>query len=361
MLFIDHYHAPHLGGGEEYLLTAANGLKNYGFDVYILALPGSSLAKTSRQKGLNTIEASFFTKNPLRDAAAVRNIIIDLAPDVVNTHGYYSGIIGRVAASNIRSTRVVCTVHTEPLPFKGGLKFRLRGVVEKATSSNVHYIAVSRTIKNQLSRLGISKEKVSVIFPAYNSGLVRQTNSRLENGFIFGSAGRLEKVKGFDILIRAFSLIANQCSLARLIIYGEGSQRHNLENLVRKLNLGDRVFLPGYVPPEELYRDIHIFVSSSIAEGFSITLLNAARLGIPCICTSAGGQVEIIEHQKTGLVVAPGDADALAEAMLFACKNYEAVLKLARKAKLFTEEQFSPEKLVHAHRDLFTKLAGSSQ
>jgi len=361
VVFIDHYNAPHLGGGEEYLLTVAQGLKNYGFDIYILALPDSALAKTSHQKGLKTVEASFFTKNPLRDAAVVKDIIIDLAPDIVNTHGYYSSIIGRIAASNISNTRVVCTVHTEPLPPHGGLKFRLRGLLERSTSRNVHYIAVSREIKRQLSFLGISEEKIAVIYPAYSSDLVWHINPHQKNSFIFGAAGRLEKVKGFDVLIRAFSLIANRCSNVRLIIYGEGTQRRRLETLVSKLNLNKRIFMPGYVPTQEIYRDMHVFVSSSFSEGFPITLLNAAHLGIPCICTSAGGQVEIIDHQKTGLVVPPGDIKALAKTMLFACKNYENMLSMAQRAKQFIEERFSPQNLLYGHRELFEKLVRSSK
>jgi glycosyltransferase involved in cell wall biosynthesis len=361
VLFVDHYYAPHLGGGEEYLLTVAQGLKNYGFDIYILALPDSALAKTSRQKGINTIEASFFTKNPLKDASVVRDIIIDLAPQIVNTHGYYSHLIGKLAASNIKNTKLVCTVHTEPLPSYSRLKFKLRGIFERATSKNVYYIAVSREIKRQLSLLGISEEKVAVIYPAYNENLVWQANLHSKKGFTFAAAGRLEKVKGFDVLIRAFKLIADQGNHEQLVIYGEGTQRRSLEVLIQKLKLANQILMPGYVPPEELYKEIHVFVSSSFSEGLPITLLNAAYLGIPCICTSAGGQVEIIEHEKYGLVVKPGDVDALASAMLFVCKNYEAALKMAKEAKVFTEERFSPEKLVRSHIELFIKLAGSTQ
>lgn len=112
LLFIDHYYAPYLGGGEEYLLTAAEGLKNKGFDVYLLALPDSDLAKASQERSIPTIEVSFFTRNIFRDANAVRKVIKEISPDIINTHGYYSGIIGRLAAAGLKNVKIVCTVHT---------------------------------------------------------------------------------------------------------------------------------------------------------------------------------------------------------------------------------------------------------
>lgn len=356
LLFIDHYHAPHLGGGEEYLLTAAAGLKDRGLDVHLLALPGSSLSRASQEKGMSTIEAPFFTRNVFRDARTIRSVINDVKPDIINTHGFYSGIAGRLAAKGLKNVRVVCTVHTEPKPVNAGLSYRIRGLVERATSGGIYYIAVSEAIKNQLVSLGISRERITVIHPALTTKAEPPGSRTATEVFVFGAAGRLEKVKGFDILIRAFSLIADRCSHARLHIYGEGTLRQSLERLVEQLGMSGRVFLPGYVPVEKLYRDMTVFVSSSVAEGFSITLLNAAGLGIPCICTSAGGQVEIIEHRKTGLVVPPGDPYALADAMLFACTNYPAVLELAAQAKKLTATRFTPENLVSKHENLFSRL-----
>lgn len=242
-----------------------------------------------------------------------------------------------------------------------GFYHKLRNFLEAATSKRVHYIAVSNAIKSQLTKIGISEQKITVIHPAYNisqKSLVRRTN---RDCFVFGAAGRLEKVKGFDILIRAFSKIAELCSNVQLHIYGEGTQRSSLQRLASHFRLVNRVLLPGYKPTELLYQDMDVFVSSSLTEGFSITLLEAAHLGIPCICTSAGGQVEIIEHQKTGIVVPPGNANTLADAMLFAYQNYDIMLKLAAEAKSFTDDRFSPEKLVNRHDELFKKIIQSYQ
>lgn len=356
ILFIDHYPAPHLGGGEEYLLTAAAGLKKLGFEVAVLALSNSGLAHASRTAGIKTYEANFFSKNIFKDRSAVSEVIEQFKPDIINTHGYYSGIVVRLAAARTGNVPVVNTVHTEVRPLNGGLSRTIRNLVEKQTSKNVYYIAVSHTVARQLQDIGISKEKISVIHPAYDPS-VEPFSKKSGGVFTFGAAGRLERVKGFHLLIQAFARAVNQCGDVRLVIRGEGNQRQKLEKLIHRLGIENRVLLPGYVTERNrIYEGFDVFISSSLLEGFSITLLNAAVSGVPCICTDAGGQTEIIEHKRTGLVVPAGDENALADSLVYAYRHYDEMLTMAELARDSLLERFSPHVLVNKHAELFTGL-----
>ena len=129
--------------------------------------------------------------------------------------------------------------------------------------------------------------------------------------------GRLHRQKGFDVLLRAFQVCAQQHPDWRLEILGEGDIRPELEELATKLGLSDRVSMQGAVPDvlKRLQRAA-IFVLSSNFEGFPNALLEAVAVGVPTISTSCrSGPDEIIDHMKNGVLVPVGDVTLMASAM----------------------------------------------
>ena len=134
----------------------------------------------------------------------------------------------------------------------------------------------------------------------------------------FVSVGRLEKVKGFDLLICAFAEIADRLPDWDLVIYGEGKERPALEELISSLGLNERVSLPGADMHAFLKaRECEVFVLSSRSEGMPNALLEALSCGLACVSFDCeNGPRELIEHEKNGLLVEAENRDALSEAML---------------------------------------------
>jgi glycosyltransferase involved in cell wall biosynthesis len=129
--------------------------------------------------------------------------------------------------------------------------------------------------------------------------------------------GRLTAQKGFDILIEAFARVAGKHPDWRLVIYGEGRDRTELETLRDALSLQGRVELPGITRNIEIaFAEAGLFVLPSRFEGYPNALLEALAAGLPAIATSGpGGASEILEDGKYGLQVAPGDVIAMASAL----------------------------------------------
>lgn len=127
--------------------------------------------------------------------------------------------------------------------------------------------------------------------------------------------GRLENIKGFDILIKAFGRL--KCKGVNLVLLGEGSQRAYLEGLVEDLQLKSRVFLPGFIAYSRLVvRDSRLFVLSSRFEGFGNVLVEALSTGVPIVSTDCpGGPREILNDGRLGHLVPPENVDALATAI----------------------------------------------
>jgi glycosyltransferase involved in cell wall biosynthesis len=120
------------------------------------------------------------------------------------------------------------------------------------------------------------------------------------------------------VVLRAFALIQEQLSGARLIVAGDGSQRARLEELSRELSLRGVEFR-GRVPPAEmpaLYDEADVYLNASEIDSMPISILEAFASGLPVVTTEAGGIPFIVANEKTGLLVPLGDHEALAAAAL---------------------------------------------
>lgn len=132
----------------------------------------------------------------------------------------------------------------------------------------------------------------------------------------FVAMGRLEHQKGFDLLIDAFAQLSRDVS-ARLLIFGEGNLRAELQSRIDRYGLGDRILLPGYTPaPSAQMRAATAFVLSSRYEGFGLVLVEALAAGTRVIATDCDyGPAELLQGGRFGTLVPAGDPAALAAAM----------------------------------------------
>lgn len=134
-------------------------------------------------------------------------------------------------------------------------------------------------------------------------------------GPYIAAVGRMVPSKGFDALLSAFAELAPEFPDWRLVIAGDGDDRPRLENLARKLNIEERVLMPGWLEePLVLLRKADIFVLSSRYEGFPNALLEAMSCGLAVVSTRCCGAIDAITHDVDGLLIAPDDAAELAQA-----------------------------------------------
>jgi glycosyltransferase involved in cell wall biosynthesis len=172
------------------------------------------------------------------------------------------------------------------------------------------------------------------------------------------AVGRLHTVKQFDLLVTAFSTLAPHFPDWDLWIWGEGPERASLDAQVVELGMGERVFLPGrtLTPWVEMAR-AQVFVLSSRLEGLPMAMMEAMALGLPCVsfdCPS--GPRELTQGGEDGVLVPPGDAGTLAEALSRVLADEPLREELGKRAALSIQKRYSLQKVLRLWDDLFARV-----
>lgn len=179
-------------------------------------------------------------------------------------------------------------------------------------------------------------KKRDVIIPnAIFNETVYSLNVPAQREKLICAVGRLNKQKRFDILIDAFASIADKIPEHRMVIFGEGELRTELEEKIASLSLEERISLPGTDSQAvKVVNRADVFVLSSDLEGMPNVLMEAMAMGVPCVSTRCDmGPEELIENEKNGILVEVGNAGQIAQAMLNIIENPALADKLSANAR----------------------------
>ncbi|MFE7750319.1 glycosyltransferase family 4 protein [Streptomyces sp. NPDC057428] len=177
------------------------------------------------------------------------------------------------------------------------------------------------------------------------------------------AAGRLHRVKRYDVLIRAFAEVASARPGWRLRIYGggdaSGNERQPLRALIEELGLAERVLLMGSVDPMEAeWPKGSIAAVTSERESFGMTIVEAMRCGVPVVATDCPhGPAEIIEDGTDGRLVPLGDTAGFARALLALVDDDGLRHRMGRAARS-SAARFDPALIAERHEKLFAELVG---
>ena len=189
-----------------------------------------------------------------------------------------------------------------------------------------------------------------VVYPAVdvpNSNPTWTCPRRCESDGVIGTARRLIPIKGVIYLIRAFALLRHDIPGARLEIAGSGPEQPLLEREVQLLGLRDAVrFLGWQADIESALKRWDIFVLPSLEEGFGVAALEAMAAGLPVIASAVGGVPELVEDGRTGLLVPPADAAALADRLRLLLLNPMLRQSMGNAGRDRAHKCFSSEQMI---------------
>jgi glycosyltransferase involved in cell wall biosynthesis len=312
-----------------------------------------------RRSPLYAIMPLFFVAAGMRRAWALAR---QHRYDVVHVHWPMPMALVGWAARRAHRMPMVTTFYGIELRWvQSGLPF-LRWLVRWAARTSAQAVAISSYTARELRKF--TDIPIEVI--PYTAELPPPAASGASRGndrtILF--VGRLIERKGVQHLIRALGAVREQTA-ARLVVIGEGPERRRLETLAREAGVAEHVDFRGRVSDEELrraYATADVFVLPSVldarqdTEGLGVVLLEAMNYSVPVIASDIGGITDIVQHDRTGLLVPPGDDAALATALARMLTDAALSRTLGAAGQRRLRDAFSWERIVEQWEEVYRRV-----
>lgn len=263
----------------------------------------------------------------LLNSKPLKKLLADIQPDLLHVHyasGY--GTLGRLSGYH----PLLLSVWGSDVYDFPATSFLHRALVAANLKDADWVCSTSEVMAQQTKSLGADIPNLSITPFGIDLDKFRPLPSLRDNNYLtIGTVKRLTPKYGVDILIKAFAqarktAIANYPELAtklRLTIVGDGTQRTELENLAKQLQIAEITNFVGAVPhqqvPEYLNQlDIYVAASRLDSESFGVAVLEASACGLPVVVSDAGGLPEVVQNKVTGYIAPKENVTATAEAIL---------------------------------------------
>ncbi len=349
------------GGISSYLLTLSRGLMSQGHEVFALT-SGGDLVEKFESAGGKHFAFGFRVKSDgdpriyfsLPHAKAFAQIKVD----IIHSNTRATQIMGSSYSRRLGAPHV-STCH-------GFFKPRFFRRIFPCWGKRV--VAISRPVEEHLIRdFHVDPSKVVLIpngidlaefsIPTKEAREAKRRQYNISGGPIVGIIARLSDVKGHVYLIKAFKDVLERFPSAKLLIVGEGSEEKNLRRLVNDLQLSSHVtFFKIVDRTAEMMPLFDVFVMPSLQEGLGLSVMEAQAMGLPVVASRVGGLPDLIEHNRTGVLVEPQNSQTLACAITTVLENPAKAWDMGRSARIFIEKHYGAHQMVQKTTQLYESV-----
>lgn len=370
------------GGTEAQTLTLAKVLLAAGWEVTVCCYHESDpiVASAFEEAGARVLLLGLSRRLDLIGVAgALRSAFRASRADVVHVQYLAPGFTAVLAARAARVKTVFATVH-QPGSAHGP---RERLLVRAAALFCTRFFAVSTAVERSWfgdacvldPDLRHLRERHATIYntvdtPAIVAAGQGSTREDLRGRFgiaadapVVGFVGRLRHEKGLDVLISALPLVLVDFPKARLLVVGDGPEAASLSALAEQLGVSDRMVWVGRCDRLEVWRllaALELLAVPSRFEGFGLAAAEAQAAGLPVVASRVDGLAEVVRDGETGLLVAPGDPEALAAAIRAMLEDPPRARRMGLAGRQHVAASFSPERFAAAIQAVYRTCAASA-
>jgi len=350
-----------IGGLEKGITT----IVNYGspeFEHVIVSFIDSKESEKLLIKDIRIITLNKRDGNSFKFILDLSRLLKQLKPDVVHTRNW-SGMDGILAAKLAGIQTIIHGEHGWDMldPFGDNTK---RKFVRRFLSKMVQeYTCVSKQIKNWLETDIKVRKKITQIYngidiekyrPAKQDEKIELKHffSLSKENFVIGIVGRVELIKNHSNLFKAFHLVQQKYSFARLIIVGDGKEIQRL-----KSEAFENILFFGYRADTDIVmRCMDVFVLPSFNEGISNTILEAMATGLPVIASNVGGNPELVENGVNGFLVDPSDPVQMADRVMGYISRPDIIVRHGEQGRKLAVDKFSINAMVQKYESVYNVI-----
>ena len=341
-----------IGGAGRVILNYLRYADRTKFETLVAIPRGSLLKEPLENEHVQVYEVDGMADRSYNkeDVKLLQDLIRQVKPDLVHTHGALSG---RIAAKRCHVPVLYSRHSAFPVPAK--LKYPPGRWVNKLINEHYadHIIAVSPATRDNLVESGISPKKITVVMngiapvpetsPEERAAL-RESLGLEKNTFVFGILARMEDYKGHLYLVHAAKLLKDQGRTNfRVLMAGTGSFEDEVARAVVEMGVEDVVQMLGFRSDvDQLLNILDVQLNASYGtEATSLALLEGMSLGLPSIVSDYGGNPFLVEHGVNGLVFPSQDSLALSKCMTRLMDHPNEVKAMGQRAKERFNAQFT--------------------
>jgi len=349
-----------VNGAIVHCLLVTRELARRGHSVTVLCRPKSWIRQQLRSDPVEVVESDLHVR-PLDELRRVVAIIREKRIELVHTHMTSAHVFG-VLVRWMRGAPCVATAHAHRRQWHWMFNNRVIAVSEATRRFHLKYNLVPKR-RIEVIHNFVDFSRFAAVAP---EARVRMRASLNVDGSwpLIGFVGSVFVEKGWLDLVRVLSKVSVAMPDTRLLVVGDGpaDYRATLESEAARLGVSQQIIWAGrrFDIPEVLSA-MDLFVSASHSEALPLTSLEAMAAGIPVVAAAVGGLPEVVRDRETGILVAPGDLDAMAHAIVALLLDENQRKRLGESGRRRAREHFSPERQMPRIEQAFASAIGQSK
>lgn len=355
----------HLYGGAQQVAYLLAGLQRRGVDCALVCPPGAEIGAHARTIGVPTIELRCGGDLDLAFVPRLARTLRALRADLVHLHSRRGAdVLGALAARSAGVPAVLSRrVDNREARLWAAFKYRLPARV----------IAISQGIADVLADCGVDRARLRVVRSAVDAtpwtqpepqAALRAEFGLPAHGLVAGVVAQLIERKGHRVLLQTLRHLRERGVLPagalQVLCFGQGPLDESLHAQAKSLGLDDRVHFVGF--RRDLTRwmgALDLLIHPAYMEGLGVSLLQAASAGVPVIASRAGGMPEAVRDGENGLLVPPGETEALAAAIERLLEDADLRRQLGHGGRALIAREFSVEAMVDGNLAVYRELLGA--
>ena len=372
-----------MGGAQRFLYEFITHLNPQNYQFMVAVGGNGQLIEKLREKEIEVVSIKNFSNTPgLKNFLAffeTFNLIRKFKPDILYLLSSEAGFIGSITGSFyrffVRNKKPKIIYRIGGWAFKEPRNIIVKKIflwAEKISAPFKDIIITNSefdkhlAIKNKIVELGkivtiyngldinhlkfLPKEKAI----KFIESKIHNLKFIIHNSIIIGTIASLYKNKGLEYLTLAAKKLRENGKNYHFMIIGDGSEKQKLKNLIKKHELENYIILTERIPDAYQYlKAFDLFVLPSVKEGQPWVILEAMAAGVPIVATNIAGIPEMIENEKSGLLIEPADSDALTAAIEKILTHPSLAHIMAQNALTIVKEKFNIAEMIQQNEKLF--------